>query len=320
MMNWDPRWNRRARRHLPALMLAAAGIAACGEPEIRHPPPPAPVASAVVELTEEGGHVTQRTYVHQPVGSTVQLDGSGSYDPERGSGGSADLEFAWSFVETPTGAEPELTFPHEREDGDGWDRARPVFTAEETGTYRVALVVTDPEDGISSTEDYVTIGATVPGDLEIDLYWATPVVDLDLHLIAPGGTYWEESDCFYANPHPDWGLAGSAPDNPRLEGDDDNGGEQVSPGHERIRLTAPQEGSYTVVVVYHVDHGSKQTTIPWVQLSGANGMLDQRLDCPREMEEGEAWIAARLDIPSLDLTAEDELTTHQGLGGPEVNQ
>jgi hypothetical protein len=311
------RWMPALAVVVPILLLGEPG---CVDPTIQPPPPLAPIAAAVVEILDDEGRTVQRSYAHRPAGSTVQLDGTGSYDPERGSASAGTLEFEWSFIETPTGVDPDLSFPHSSGDGTDLDPTRPVFVAADLGTYRVALVVTDPQDDTSSSPDYVTIGATVPADLVIDLYWATPATDLDLHLIAPGGTYWDDGDCFYANPSPDWGLAGSSPDNPVLEQDDDNGGEEVSPGHERIQLPGPQQGRYTVVVVHHSDHGSHQGAIPWLQLSTAEGIMVERLDCPQELAGGDAWIAVEIDIPSLAVTPVDDLTSHEGLGGPEVNQ
>ena len=82
-------------------------------------------------------------------GSVIQLDGSGSRDPD-----GDVLAFAWSFVATPPGSLAVLR-----------DAAatRPSFLADVPGTYLVQLVVSDGQ--IESAPDTVTINidASAPG-------------------------------------------------------------------------------------------------------------------------------------------------------------
>jgi hypothetical protein len=84
------------------------------------------------------------------VGTTVHLDGSESWDPDRD-----PLAFNWLFIATPDGvAAPELT---------GADTATPTFTATVEGVYVVELTVDDGRGGTDS--DTVTVDVQPLGDL-----------------------------------------------------------------------------------------------------------------------------------------------------------
>ncbi|MBI5409122.1 MAG: tandem-95 repeat protein, partial [Nitrospirae bacterium] len=63
------------------------------------------------------------------VGSAVQLDGSGSTDPE-----GDPLTYAWSFVSRPAGSAATLSDP---------TVVNPVFTADRPGSYEIRLIVND---------------------------------------------------------------------------------------------------------------------------------------------------------------------------------
>jgi beta propeller repeat protein len=64
------------------------------------------------------------------VGTTVHLDGSGSYDPD-----GDPITYQWSFISTPAGSTATL---------DGATTATPSFLADKYGTYEIQLVVADP--------------------------------------------------------------------------------------------------------------------------------------------------------------------------------
>jgi hypothetical protein len=85
----------------------------------------------------------------QPIhaGDPVFLDGSASFDDNTTT---ANLLFAWSFIERPVGSSASLT---------GAGTANPSFDADLPGTYRLQLVVTD-EDGLSSDPDEIVISST----------------------------------------------------------------------------------------------------------------------------------------------------------------
>lgn len=83
-------------------------------------------------------------------GTTVNLDGSGSYDDNTQTN---LLHYAWTMVSVPTGsAVTTLTCT---------DTMTPSFLPDLTGNYVVQLIVTD-QDGLSSQPSLVTIGENPP--------------------------------------------------------------------------------------------------------------------------------------------------------------
>ena len=80
------------------------------------------------------------------VGATVQLNGSGSSDPE-----SASLTYAWSFSSRPAGSTASIT---------GATTVTPTFVADAPGDFVVRLVVND--GALDSTPDSVTVHANQP--------------------------------------------------------------------------------------------------------------------------------------------------------------
>jgi hypothetical protein len=76
-------------------------------------------------------------------GTTVELDGTGSYDPD----GDA-LTYAWAFLSRPPGSQAVLVVSSK-------NRAHPTFVADVYGTYVVELVVSD--NWSSSASDTVSV-------------------------------------------------------------------------------------------------------------------------------------------------------------------
>ena len=77
------------------------------------------------------------------VGSLIQLDGSGSYDPE-----AAALSYNWTIDALPVGSAAALSDPA---------IASPTFTADMAGTYSFQLIVND--GGLDSAPDFVQVTA-----------------------------------------------------------------------------------------------------------------------------------------------------------------
>jgi len=75
------------------------------------------------------------------VGTTVQLDGTGSSDPAR-----LPLTYVWSFVSIPSGSTAALS---------STTAAKPTFVADKVGTYKIQLIVNNGHN--SSTPSTVTI-------------------------------------------------------------------------------------------------------------------------------------------------------------------
>lgn len=89
-------------------------------------------------------HAVNPTFTIQSIiliGSTVQLDGSQSYDPE-----GDDITYQWSLVSIPAGSNATLS---------NADTTTPAFVADVRGEYVIQLVVMD--DTMQSTPDTVVV-------------------------------------------------------------------------------------------------------------------------------------------------------------------
>jgi PKD repeat protein len=235
-------------------------------------------------------------------GDLVQLDGTASYDVDHPDDA---LTYAWYVSEAPEGATWALDFD---------DTAQPTFSADTLGTYTISLVVTDA-DALDSENPAATVVQVVPWeDLEVEVTW-NQSVDIDLHVIAPGGAYYQDSDCYFANPAPEWGVVGDITDNPLLDVDDDQGG-----GPERVVLQRPLDDVYTIMVEYYNDRNEASAASVPTLVVRAEGQEVARVVGPTLSGEGRVWIAGTLDWSTLVYTEDDTLTTHASLGGPTYNE
>jgi len=308
-------------RALPTITVAAVVLASgCTEHTIFAPSPDFPVALAYIEQVNEVGISEWVTHARVPHGESVEIDGTQSYDPNKPDHSYSRLTFEWQFQITPPGSAAQLEFPFTLPDSSEPDLARPVLSPDVDGTYRLGLRVTEPEDELTSEWVYVTVQSTAWENLVVDLYWDVPATDVDLHLLAPHGEYWTETDCYYGNPNPDWGIEGASIDDPLYGEDDDNGGDETNPAQEQVAIQGPAEGTYTVVVSYHSDRETDQTVSPWVEVTMAGQQLGDRMDAPQALEEHQVWIVAEIEMPELEVTVVDEITDHETLGGPPVNE
>jgi hypothetical protein len=171
--------------------------------------------------------------VVRPVHDTALWKGSGS-DPN----GYAIIDYDWALVSAPAGSSVGL-YDSGRDDV--------VFQADLAGVYTAQLVVTN-EVGVESLPCEVDLEA-IPGQaLWIEMFWALSGDDMDLHLVAPGGTLGSDSDCYWDNCVPemgglDWGIAGDLRDDVFLDLDDID-----EKGPENINIEDPMDGLYSVVV------------------------------------------------------------------------
>ena len=135
--------------------------------------------------------------------------------------------------------------------------------------------------------------------LSIKLSWDTDSTDVDSHLVEPGGTLFDcNTDCFFANPSPDWGVAGDWKDDPFLDLDDVDGY-----GPENINLTEPQSGVFTYTVHYWDDTwegSSPQSTNATVELYNYGTKIAEfgpvGLDSTNR-----TWDVFTVEWPSLDI-------------------
>jgi hypothetical protein len=235
-------------------------------------------------------------------GQQALLDGTASYDPDDDG---AALAYRWDVIDAPDGSEVTLSDP---------TSATPGFTADTLGTYVVGLTVTDA-DGLESTNPAAVAIRVLPWvDLEVALTWDREV-DADLHLLAPGGAYWGDGDCFFGDPTPDWGVPLDVTDDPALSADVDANG-----GPESIALAHPSEGVYSVLVTYWNERDQADTAVvPHLVVSGEGRVLFEG-DGPPLAHAGRVWQAGTLDWTTLAWTADDTVTTHEALGGPAYNE
>jgi hypothetical protein len=156
--------------------------------------------------------------------------GSGSYDP----GGFAITGYQWTLASSPAGSSALMP---------AGAANRRNFVPDVAGEYVGQLVVTNSA-GVDSEPCFATLNATAGDGLWIELFWTHSGDDMDLHLLAPGGSLTSGSDCYYANCTRglEWGGGGTA-DNPTLDLDDIPG-----TGPENINVESPSRGTYTVYV------------------------------------------------------------------------
>lgn len=232
------------------------------------------------------------------------LDGSSSYDPD---GEDDALSYAWEVLEAPEDADYELL---------GDNAVNPELQAETLGVYVLALVVTDP-DGLVSRNTATTTVEVMPYEtLYVELDWEVAELDLDLHLVHPDGSYYDDPlDCHFGNPEPDWGVAGLADDDPELVGDDE-GTEKT----ESILLPRPEEGVYTLYVHYYNQRDATVSdTSPTLQIN-AEGYTLETLTAPELESAGEVWVVGTLDWSTLTFTEDGSVADHADLGGPTYNE
>ncbi len=217
----------------------------------------------------------------------VVLDGTHSYDAD----GDLPLQFEWTLVRRPDGSLSEL---------DGAAASQPVVTPDLVGLYEAELWVVDSTGLRSLLPDRVAITAVPAERVLVELVWDSPVADLDLHLVAPGGDFGGLLDCFWGNRSPDWGVSGDATDDPLLRRDDLAGF-----GPEVAAYENPIDGVYQLIVDYYASHtpsGIEPTGVTMrVFVDGALAAeISRRLE-----RQGSRWLAATLQWPEGAVVGQD---------------
>jgi len=167
-----------------------------------------------------------------PPFEAATFDGSASYDPS----GNPLSSYYWELIDIPEGSAAYLPFNSAL--------MIPNFYADLAGDYTARLTVTNSQ-GLSDTCE-VTLESLPVQSLWVEMFWQYQD-DMDLHLLAPGGSLLSDQDCYYANctwGGLDWGQLGNTSDDPSLDLDDIPG-----TGPENINIYTPQSnGVYTVYV------------------------------------------------------------------------
>ena len=245
--------------------------------------PPVAVSSASVKVKRE---------------TLFQLDGSQSYDIDNEQEG---LLYSWQITSAPEGSTAFLDNPM---------APQPYIYADILGTYIVELFVTDSTGLISEYPSATMIEVIPYEDLIVEVTWDVVGTDLDLHLVAPGGAYYGELDCFYGNPNPDWGTLNDRTDNPSLSLDDEG-----SENREAIDYLRPYDGEYDIYVLYYRNLTSDYPYVtPHITIWG-DGDVIVDVDGPRLTMEGGVWYAGRLDWSTMEYTLSSDVYEHLDLGG-----
>jgi hypothetical protein len=171
----------------------------------------------------------------RPLIDSADWIGRDSYDPD-----GLTLTYDWVLIEAPMGSSEIMP-------SGGADRLG--FTTVLAGEYVGRLIVTNSA-GVASDPCEARLEA-IPGEnLWVEMFWTYPGDDMDLHLLAPGGSLETDTDCYYGNCTAaswtvglDWGIPGDTSDDPTLDLDD------ISlTGPEIINIESPEDATYTVVV------------------------------------------------------------------------
>ncbi|MCP4807834.1 MAG: choice-of-anchor D domain-containing protein [Proteobacteria bacterium] len=215
---------------------------------------------------------------------TVDLDGSGSYDP----GGWELTAFEWTMTVAPDGSEGELR----QTDWDVTDAYLDI-----AGRYEVQLVV-ENELGVRSAPAKYSVEAVPIDAIHVEMFWDQGAADLDLHLLDGQDSpfYERPGDACYCNANPDWGTS-SSDDDPSLDLDDIHGY-----GPENINIYAPASGEYPIRVFYYDNNGDGAATATVrVYLNG-----DLESESSKLLSRNEAWQAGIIKWPDAVVVDEDD--------------
>ena len=207
-----------------------------------------------VLVIPEGLEVIPQTVLH--------LNGDQSY-----AAGGPIAKWAWTVVQ-PVGSQsvfvPSAAFPN------------PIFEVSVAGTYLFTLTVWDDSGTPSCIPEEAEVVVIPDEAIHVELLWNTPNdpdqtdegpeagADVDLHFLhpfasgpdldgdgEPDGWFDQPFDCFWTNPHPNWGsFDPTVDDDPGLDRDDADGA-----GPENLNLNIPEgDKTYAIGVHYRDDH------------------------------------------------------------------
>lgn len=213
----------------------------------------------------------------RPPFESATWEGNESYDPQ----GEAIKTYSWTLVSQPLGS--AVVMPS----GNGPER---TFMPDLAGDY-VGQLVVSTADGRVSTPCEVTLEAIPVQDLWVEMFWTHAGDDMDLHLLAPGGTFGSNKDCHWENCVSanglNWGSSTSTDDNPRLDLDNIPG-----TGPENINIAQPAAGKYTIIVHDYPEstyNGANDVTVN-VYMNGQLEWSDTRAIAGEDVEESFATI------------------------------
>lgn len=214
--------------------------------------------------------------------TTLQLDGTGSYDPN-------DLEpltYEWTLDDAPEGTTSTIL--------NDVDELASLFV-NLSGDWQVSLKVTN-DIGLVSAPAVCAFEAIPDDKIQVELTWDSGDSDFDLHFIqGESPMFLAPDDTCYCNPNPEWGESGDA-DNPDLSLDN-----RVGYGPEVTTLLEPQDDDYYVKVHYFSDNGGG-TSIATVRVF-INGVMEHEES--KTMTHNDTWDVGYVRWPSAVFVEQD---------------
>ncbi|MGM0558019.1 MAG: PKD domain-containing protein [Myxococcota bacterium] len=230
-------------------------------------------------------------------GTTVELDGSGSADPD-----GEIVEYQWSLLEKP-GDSGATFLPSPRS-------IRPTLFLDAPGTYLAELVVVDDE----GTQDCAAPGqilmVATRNDIRVELDWRTPGdpdpndsvgSNVDLHYLHPNGR-WNEApwDIWEEHPTDDWSRIQRPDTPPEMQAITRNG-----PGREVIYHATPEFDLEFSVGVFYVDDRGFGPSFATVRLI-TDGQVVWESREVRLVRSGDFYKAAHFAMPGPQIIEIDE--------------
>jgi hypothetical protein len=220
-------------------------------------------------------------------GQVVNLDGSGSSDPD----GDTPLTYKWTMRNKPLSASTSF--------GDATAATTSMtLDAQLPGAYEVQLDVTDSAGAKNCAPARATIVATPAEKLLVEMFWDNSETDIDLHVLrTPDSRVGEvPDDCFYGNTKPDWGVVTVATDDPNFKLDALTGY-----GPELFAYADPAPNTYRLAVEFANEHLTNKPTsnvTVRVYLFGVvKGEFTHTMTAA-----GDRWAVADIEWPSGTIT------------------
>ncbi len=221
-------------------------------------------------------------------GLTVMLDGSGSSDPDADN----PLTYKWTMRSKPLSSDTQFASAEAVTTSMRLDPLVP-------GAYEVQLDVTDSLGTKNCQPARATVVAAPAQKLLIEMFWDNSKTDIDLHVLrtTTSKVGMAPDDAFYANPAPDWGVAGTT-DDPVFIRDALTGY-----GPELFGYVNPVDTTYRLVAEFaneHLDPNPKSKITVRIYLYGV-----VKAEFTRTLEKaGTRWIVGDIAWPSGVIAAQ----------------
>jgi hypothetical protein len=252
-----------------------------------------PTSEIEVRLEESGDTVTGEPVAPR---QTVEFEVTGGVP-------ASVSTYNWWVTDRPANSRTEL------QPGPG--DADPELRLDTAGVWRLKVDLVAEERFQHCEPTAVEVEARPQEDIYLELTWRSvnggqsgegSGADLDLHYRHPDGTQWGASpyDIYRGNETADWGQQGDVSDDPRLVSE-----RHLGPGPEVITHDDPEpREDYMVGVEFH--DGEAGATVYATLRVYVQGVLAASFE-ERALEKPDFWTVGRIDWPSGDVEAIDEV-------------